>query len=69
MLLTVSFLSPPHVASQAQLKQVEVEYLTLPGWCTSTAGVTSFADLPQKAQDYIMRLQALVGVPGEHGLC
>ena len=50
-------------ALQSQLQRVVVEYLTLPGWCTSTAGVTNFADLPQRAQDYVMKLQALVGVP------
>ena len=58
-----------HTATQAQLQRVVVEYLTLPGWCTSTAGVTKFADLPQKAQDYVMQLQSLVGVPSEHCSC
>ena len=72
MSFTASFLNPhplpssTYTALQSQLQRVVVEYLTLPGWCTSTAGVTNFADLPQRAQDYVMKLQALVGVPSEH---
>jgi adenylosuccinate synthase len=36
---------------------------TMPGWNVSTAGVTSFASLPDNAKAYIRRIEELVGVP------
>jgi len=33
------------------------------GWQESTVGVTEFDDLPQKARDYLARIEALAGVP------
>lgn len=33
------------------------------GWQESTVGVTDFDDLPQKARDYLARIEALAGVP------
>jgi adenylosuccinate synthase len=39
------------------------EYEELPGWKSSTVGVTRYEDLPANAQRYIERLQTLVGVP------
>jgi adenylosuccinate synthase len=35
----------------------------LPGWKTSTAGITSFDDLPENAQAYIKRIELETGVP------
>ena len=45
-------------------KQARVEpvYETLPGWEGTTAGCTSFDALPQNAQNYIRRIETLVGV-------
>ena len=37
-------------------------YECLPGWQTSTAGISSFDQLPQRAQDYIRYLEAQTGV-------
>ncbi len=37
----------------ARLSEVKPVYKTLPGWRTDSTGTTSFADLPQKAQDYL----------------
>jgi adenylosuccinate synthase len=34
----------------------------MPGWQGTTAGVTSFDQLPQNARNYIARIEALVGV-------
>jgi adenylosuccinate synthase len=34
----------------------------MPGWQGTTAGVTSFEQLPQNAKNYIARIEALVGV-------
>ncbi|XP_052769474.1 adenylosuccinate synthetase-like [Mya arenaria] len=50
-------------ATDEELKQVEVEYLTMPGWCTNTENVRQFSDLPQKAQDYVRKIEELMGVP------
>jgi len=33
------------------------------GWQESTVGITEFDDLPQKARDYLARIEALAGVP------
>ncbi|VAX23834.1 Adenylosuccinate synthetase [hydrothermal vent metagenome] len=38
-------------------------YETMPGWKTPTAGISSYDDLPEKAKDYIDRVEKLVGVP------
>ena len=34
-----------------------------PGWKTSTVGATRYDDLPQKARDYLKRLEEVTGVP------
>jgi len=41
---------------------IEPVYECLPGWQTSTAGISSFAALPPRAQDYIRYLEAQIGV-------
>lgn len=38
-------------------------YEEMPGWSESTVGTASFDALPQAAQDYIRRLETLMGVP------
>jgi adenylosuccinate synthase len=38
-------------------------YESLPGWSTPTAGVTDFEALPAEARGYLMRLEALLGIP------
>lgn len=35
----------------------------LPGWKSNTAGITSFDDLPENAQKYILRIEKETGVP------
>ena len=45
------------------LSQCEPIYEELPGWQMSTKGVTQFADLPQNAQKYLLRVEELIGVP------
>ncbi|ESO86163.1 hypothetical protein LOTGIDRAFT_220834 [Lottia gigantea] len=44
------------------LQKVKVEYLTLPGWETSTENIRKFNDLPPNAQRYIKTIESLVGV-------
>ena len=35
----------------------------LPGWNAATTGVKRFQDLPSEAQQYVKRVQYLLGVP------
>lgn len=46
-----------------ELAGVEVQYETLPGWRTSTRGITKFADLPSNAKAYIKAIEQHTGVP------
>ena len=41
---------------------MSVEYITMPGWKTSTIGITKFEDLPIEAKEYIAKIEELVGV-------
>lgn len=52
------------LALDEDLCRLEVEYLTLPGWKSDTSGARNFSDLPQNAQNYIRKIEELVGVPG-----
>jgi adenylosuccinate synthase len=38
-------------------------YEDMPGWNDSTLGVRTFAELPKNAQNYLLRIQELAGVP------
>ncbi len=53
--------SPPLIPGQ--FGDCEAVYEELPGWNSSTVGITADENLPQKARHYLDRLQALVGVP------
>lgn len=41
----------------------EIAYETLPGWKSSTAGITGFEKLPANAQAYIRFIEAKTGIP------
>jgi adenylosuccinate synthase len=43
--------------------ECEPVYEELPGWQSSTVGVTAYEDLPDKARDYLARIEELAGVP------
>jgi len=45
------------------LAESEPEYRTVPGWQESTVGVLEFAQLPQKAREYVRVLEQEVGAP------
>ncbi len=47
----------------SDLAACEPIYQDFPGWSESTLGVKTFAQLPKNAQDYLLRVEALVGVP------
>jgi len=45
------------------LAECEPVYEDLPGWRESTVGITQFEKLPQAAQAYLQRMEAICGVP------
>ena len=46
-----------------ELRQVEPVYETLPGWNSSTEGVTELDGLPARARDYVDFISEQIGVP------
>ncbi|KAF7266742.1 adenylosuccinate synthetase [Rhynchophorus ferrugineus] len=50
-------------STAGDLAKVECEYVTMPGWQTSTEGVREFGDLPENAKNYINKIEECVGVP------
>eukprot|EP00882_Tetradesmus_deserticola_P016386 GHRQ01017498.1.p1 GENE.GHRQ01017498.1~~GHRQ01017498.1.p1 ORF type:complete len:359 (+),score=142.23 GHRQ01017498.1:116-1192(+) len=56
-------LSSSMPASIEDLESAEVVYETLPGWKQDISGVRQWADLPKAAQEYVQRVEDLVGVP------
>lgn len=53
-------------ASDADLANVEVEYVTLPGWKTPIAKVREWKDLPENAKTYVKTIQNYLQVPGNY---
>jgi len=51
---------PPIAEDVARLEPV---YERLPGWRTTTTGVTRYEDLPREARAYVARLEQAVGAP------
>ena len=49
-------------AVSQDLRRVEPVYATLPGWQSSTLGMTELSSLPPKARDYVEFLSAQIGV-------
>ena len=45
------------------LEKVVPEYLEMAGWSDATAGVREFHKLPVEAQDYVNKLEEIIGVP------
>lgn len=44
------------------LSKITPIYKTMPGWKSSTKGITSFEELPQAAKDYVVEIEKLTGV-------
>lgn len=44
------------------LARVGVKYITLPGWQTSIANITSFDELPEQCRGYISFIESFLGV-------
>ncbi|GMJ14817.1 adenylosuccinate synthase [Hibiscus trionum] len=45
------------------LEQLKVEYEVLPGWQSDISSIRNYSDLPKAAQQYVERIEELVGVP------
>jgi adenylosuccinate synthase len=45
------------------LRNAEIEYEVLPGWQQDTSHIRKFSDLPQQAQNYVLRVEQLLGIP------
>ncbi len=43
------------------LERVKPIYESLPGWSEDITEVRKFADLPQTARDYVLRIEKLIG--------
>jgi adenylosuccinate synthase len=53
-----------HFPSQlSRLERVEPVYETMPGWKSSTEGITTWDALPQNARNYLQRLSDLLELP------
>jgi len=55
--------TPPLAADQ--YAEIEPVYEDVPGWKSSTVGLTRYEELPENARTYLDRLQDVVGVPIE----
>ena len=50
-------------ASISVLDEVEPVYEDMPAWEQPTAGVSDIRDLPEKAVNYVRRIESLIGCP------
>ncbi|XP_037524852.1 adenylosuccinate synthetase [Rhipicephalus sanguineus] len=55
------FKYPP--ASSDEMSRVQVDYMVMPGWQTSTSECRKYSDLPANARRYVETVQELLGVP------
>ena len=53
-------------ATSAVLERAIPVYEEHPGWRQATSGVRRFSDLPQEAQAYVKRIEALLGCPVDY---
>ncbi|MFK8051922.1 MAG: adenylosuccinate synthase [Woeseiaceae bacterium] len=53
--------SPPVIVDR--YAEVEPVYEDVPGWQSNTVGITDFNELPQKARDYLARIEQIVESP------
>ncbi|KAI0050870.1 Adenylosuccinate synthetase [Auriscalpium vulgare] len=56
---------PGFPADLEKLAQVEVSYVTLPGWQSSIASVKTYEELPENCQKYISFIETFLKVPIE----
>ncbi len=53
------------VANMDDLSEVEVEYITLPGWQASIKDFRKFDELPTNAQLYVKKIQEILNIPSK----
>ena len=53
------------LASVEVLDEVEVEYISLPGWMTSIENCRTFSELPVNAQSYVRKIEEITQIPGQ----
>eukprot|EP00795_Rhopilema_esculentum_P003104 gene3104-1397_t len=54
---------PAFPANMETLAEVEVEYITLPGWKTNIRDIRKYSDLPANAKSYIEKIQEILQIP------
>ncbi|XP_076816792.1 adenylosuccinate synthetase isozyme 1-like [Clavelina lepadiformis] len=54
---------PAFPASLEVLEEVEVEYITLPGWKAPTSVCREYHELPQNAKNYLKKIQDILQIP------
>ncbi len=47
---------------------VSVRYITMKGWCTAINECKTFEELPENAKNYVLKVEELLGVPGENNV-
>ena len=52
----------PPVGSD-RFEECDPEFIEMPGWQQSTVGIKSYDELPQAAQEYLKKIEALTGTP------
>ena len=50
-------------SSEQDYVGVSIEYLTMPGWKTDISKCRNFEDLPLNAQNYVLKIEEILGVP------
>ncbi|XP_046971417.1 adenylosuccinate synthetase [Vanessa cardui] len=50
-------------SSMSELSNVEVEYITLPGWACSTEDVREMSKLPEAARNYVRTIEDFLEIP------
>ncbi|KAF6022994.1 hypothetical protein EB796_018689 [Bugula neritina] len=50
-------------ASDEEMQLIEVEYVTLEGWCSDITGVRQFEHLPDNAKKYVEIIQSQLNIP------
>jgi len=52
-----------HPSSGKQFENVEMEYIDMPGWKEDTTKSRKFTELPSNAQNYVLKIEELLGLP------
>ncbi|KAK3883587.1 hypothetical protein Pcinc_012090 [Petrolisthes cinctipes] len=50
-------------ANMDELADIEVEYVTMPGWKQDTSQCRTYGDLPENARNYVEKIEELLNVP------